>query len=281
MKNTIGFILRGRENRIRNGWWVLIFFFTLSALLFPLILLAQHYGFELNIWMQSGIIALATLLVQALRRKPPLEICGRINRNWWSELFTGSLLGAVLMLVPALILWISGSLSWQMNRFTGVDFLQGLGVMMGVALAEELLFRGFVFQRLLAAFGEWPAQLMMAILFLLTHLDNEGMTGVAGMLAAVNIFMASVLFGRAYLKSKNLSMPLGLHFMANVTQGPVLGFGVSGDQEPGLFRPVLSEASAWLNGGNFGLEASPVALIILLLMTCSPYFRKSETIIKK
>ena len=56
-------------------------------------------------------------------------------------------------------------------------------------------------------------------------------------------------------------MPLGLHLAANVVQGPVLGFGVSGDQQPGLLIPALGRAPAWLDGGRFGLEASLPGLL--------------------
>ncbi|MBK9402223.1 MAG: CPBP family intramembrane metalloprotease [Bacteroidetes bacterium] len=273
MKKTIAFILRGKGKNIRNGWWVMIFLFLLAGFLFPLILLADSYDFELSVWLQTGIIALVTILCQTMRGKPLMEISGSINKVWWKELFIGLLLGAVLMLLPALILMVGGVVRWQLNYISAPVFLQGLILMMGVAMAEELLFRGFLFQRLVAAFGTWPAQLMTAAMFLLTHLDKEGMTGFTGAVAGVNIFIASILFGRAFLKSKNLAMPFSLHFMANVMQGPVLGFGVSGDQEQGLLKPLLSETSRWLSGGNFGLEASPVALILLIIITCSPYFR--------
>jgi hypothetical protein len=63
------------------------------------------------------------------------------------------------------------------------------------------------------------------------------------------------LFGLAYLRTRSLALPLGLHFAANVVQGPFLGFGVSGADAPGLLTPTL-HAPTWLTGGAFGLEAS-------------------------
>lgn len=50
-------------------------------------------------------------------------------------------------------------------------------------------------------------------------------------------------------------MPIGIHFAANWVQGTLLGFGVSGNEDPGLLHPVFNSAPAWLTGGQFGLEA--------------------------
>ncbi|MBK6989197.1 MAG: CPBP family intramembrane metalloprotease [Bacteroidetes bacterium] len=43
------------------------------------------------------------------------------------------------------------------------------------AITEEFLFRGFIFKRLIESLGEWPAQIIISGLFLLTHLNNPGM----------------------------------------------------------------------------------------------------------
>jgi hypothetical protein len=60
-------------------------------------------------------------------------------------------------------------------------------------------------------------------------------------------------------------MPLGIHFAANLTQGTVLGFGVSGNNGAGLLRPVFGEGPDWLTGGAFGLEASVPGLVCVIV----------------
>jgi hypothetical protein len=108
--------------------------------------------------------------------------------------------------------------------------------------------------------------LIIAAYFLLTHLNNAGMTGSIKMMASMNIFLASILFGLAFICTRSLAMPLGLHWMANWMQGSLLGFGVSGTEQSGLLNPVFGEAPAWLTGGQFGLEASALGLICLVVM---------------
>ncbi len=269
-------IFHNTERKVRNIWWVVIFFFILSLFLFPLIILADYYNFEILIIYQAIIILAASVICQILRRKPQSDLTGKIDVVWFKELFIGWILGGALMILPALILTVLGYIHWQTNSYALSAITSGISTMLAVVIAEELLFRGFIFQRLIGAFGKWPAQLIMAGLFLLTHLNNPGMTGAIKILASINIFIASIMFGIAFIKTKKLAMPLGLHFMANLTQGTVLGFGVSGEKEISLLTPIFSNAPAWINGGDFGLEASILGLIFLLLLTISLHFWNTE-----
>jgi hypothetical protein len=97
------------------------------------------------------------------------------------------------------------------------------------------------------------------------------MTGATKLWASIKIFMASLLFGAAFLRTRSLALPVGIHFMANTVQGVVLGFGVSGTEEPRLLRPTMEHGPTYLTGGNFGLEASlPGLLVLTLILTLLP-----------
>jgi hypothetical protein len=54
-------------------------------------------------------------------------------------------------------------------------------------------------------------------------------------------------------------MPIGLHAAWNFTQGPILGVPVSGQPAHGILHAKLL-GSALLSGGEFGLEASVIAI---------------------
>ena len=253
------------ERQLRNGWWILTFFLVLAAILVPVLLTAQTSNLEVSTGVQAMIILLATMICQLLRRRPLAELLGKFDMRWFREICLGGLLGSALMLIPALFLEMFGWVHWQWNP-EGVSVLSSrLLLFAGVALAEELLFRGFVFQRLLTGLGQLPAQLIVATFFLLTHLNNPGMTGSIKAMAGMNIFLASILFGRAFIQTQSLAMPLGLHWMANWIQGGLLGFGVSGTEQFGLLQPVFGAAPAWLTGGRFGLEASLPGLICVVI----------------
>lgn len=267
-------VLFNSESRLRSSWWVVIFFLLLAALLFPTIILSDHYGFEVTYWQQVLMIILVTIICLALRGESLFEFAGKLNKEWLHKLGAGLLLGSMLMIVPALILNLAGYVQWQVNNTFLLDFMAGILVMLSVVIAEELLFRGFIFQRLIESFGTWPAQLLIGSLFLLTHLGNPGMAGSVKVLASINIFIASILFGIAYIKTRSLAMPIGIHFMANVMQGNILGFGVSGEKENSLLIPISDTAPTWITGGAFGLEASMVGLVTLTILTTWLYFRR-------
>lgn len=273
---TINLFLNS-DRQLRNGWWILIFFLVLAALLVPVMISAQQNNMEVPIGVQALIVMIASLTGQLLRRKSLAELVGTLNWRWLKQLCAGGLIGSVLMLAPALILSVFGWVNWQWNP-EGLSVLSSsLLLFAGVAAAEELLFRGFVFQRLISGLGQWVAQLIIAAYFLLTHLNNPGMTGSVKMMASINIFLASILFGLAFIQTKSLAMPLGLHFMANFVQGGILGSGVSGTEQSGLLIPVFGEAPVWLTGGRFGLEASLPGLICILIALLLFYTRKQKT----
>lgn len=264
------------ENKIRNIWWVVIFFLFLSAFLFPLILLADHFSFEISMAHQVLMIAIISVICQLLRRKSINELIGNMNLIWLKELFLGLIIGAALMILPVLMLSIFGYVHWEVNSFSLSTIWTGFSILLLAAIAEELLFRGFIFQRLIQAFGNWPAQLIVASLFVLTHINNPNMTGTLKILACINIFVASLMFGIAYIKTASLAMPLGLHFMANFMQGTILGFGVSGDKDPSIFKPTFDNAPIWLSGGDFGIEASILGLCLVIVITIYLYFWKPK-----
>ncbi|EGF91744.1 CAAX amino terminal protease family protein [Asticcacaulis biprosthecium C19] len=264
-------IFRRSDGRLRNGWWVAIFLLTLFVLLLPVLLISQANGYALGLWEQVAILLAVTWLCQALRRQPLTEVTGRFDTAWWRDLAAGLAGGGALMAVPALFLFLCG---WVRFEVTAIDpAALGLAIfaMTGVAIAEELLFRGFLFQRLIAAIGTWPAQLSLAGLFLLTHLGNEGLHGPAAVLAMVNIFLAGLMFGQAWLRTQRLALPIGLHLGANVVQGNLLGFSVSGTDNQSWLLAHLAPVADWLTGGSAGLEGSLPGLVCLLVLLAILY----------
>jgi membrane protease YdiL (CAAX protease family) len=258
------------QHRLRNGWWIAIFFIVLAALLFPLLLLSRGEGASPPIWQQALVVISASMICQALRRRPLADLAGRIDFIWLQHLILGAGLGATLMFAPATLLWATGQAHFALNPSGAHLLLSALALFAAVAVTEEVLFRGFIFQRLLDGLGEWPAQVLIGALFLLTHMDAIQNAGPIGYLAGVNIFFASLMLGLAFIRTKSLAMPVGIHFAANFVQGSVLGFGVSGSEEQGLLAPTLA-GSDWLTGGAFGLEASIPGLVSVTALTVALY----------
>jgi len=259
-------IFLSQARRLRNGWWITAFLIVLASLLFPAIMAPAHWDRPLAMPEEALIILIATMAIQKLRRRPVFEVVGRLDRRWSAQLALGAVLGAALMAAPALFLTLKGWVHWEAVFADPPALWSAVALMTAAAAAEELLFRGVLFQRLIDGVGVWPAQILISLLFFLTHMGNPGMEGSIRLLAGANIFLASILFGLAYVRTRSLALPFGLHLSANLTQGVVLGFGVSGAAEPSLLTPLFRIERDWLTGGAFGLEGSLPGLIAVIVL---------------
>jgi membrane protease YdiL (CAAX protease family) len=126
------------------------------------------------------------------------------------------------------------------------------------AVMEELLFRGILFRWIEEFAGTWASLIVTSALFGLAHLGNPGATWFSSFSIAME---AGVLLGGAYMLTRSLWMPMGLHAAWNFAEGYIFDVPVSGQPEQGMVTAKLS-GPALLSGGPFGLEASVIAVVI-------------------
>lgn len=133
----------------------------------------------------------------------------------------------------------------------GVPWRELFVVFIPAVVHEELLFRGYVFQKL------WLWNRRFAIgsvsaLFAALHLWNDSIT----VLAITNVFLGGILLSLAYERYQRLWFPIGLHLMWNVMSGPLLGYEVSGYKPSHTVLTVVGTGPWLLTGGAFGIEGS-------------------------
>jgi hypothetical protein len=133
-----------------------------------------------------------------------------------------------------------------------------IGTAILAAFMEELLFRGILFRWIEEFAGSWAALVVTSALFGLAHILNPNATWFSSFAIAVE---AGLLLGGAYMLTRSLWMPMGLHAAWNFTQGFIFDVPVSGSAQNGLVAARLSGPTL-LSGGGFGLEASVIALVI-------------------
>jgi uncharacterized protein len=127
--------------------------------------------------------------------------------------------------------------------------------------AEEILFRGFGFQTLLASFGPWASIVPGAVLFGLLHLGNPAATW----LGIANTMGFGAVFGYACVRSRDLWLPIGLHFGWNFTL-PLFGVHVSGLRMDETGYEMSWTAGALWSGGAYGPEASVLTSAVVVLL---------------
>jgi membrane protease YdiL (CAAX protease family) len=180
------------------------------------------------------------------------------DRRWVRHLLLGLAAGLGIF---SLAVAIAAALG--VYHLNGEGDLSGLraaliGAALFPAVNEELLFRGILFRWLEEWGGSWIALLVTSALFGCAHLLNPH----ASAIAAVGIaFEAGVMLGAAYMLTRSLWLPMGLHAAWNFAQGEIYDIPVSGTPVHGMLNARLS-GPPLLTGNGFGLEASVIAIVV-------------------
>lgn len=263
-------ILLGADGLVRPLWRALAF-----AVCFPLLssllpLRAVQSGLPGNASLTVGDSALAATalllswgLLATLDRRSFRVLGLWFYPTWARELLIGVGIGGALM-----VLVVGLQAAFGGVRYSGVGSAPqaALGAALLLvapflmwALLEEVLFRGYGFQRLVDAVGGPAAIAVFSVFFAAGHFGTPGATRVS----TANTVLQGALFAVAYLKTRALWMPLGLHFAWNYTMMvvPSLRLGnIRMDFGEPLFR-VERSGPEWLSGGAFGPEGSVVLTV--------------------
>lgn len=214
----------------------------------------------LYIWTRNAIILAAILLAYklAIRRLGERSRDDLPAKRAVPQLAIGILIGCMLMTLSVAIAAALGVYhpTGKGDSSHLVHALISTAIM--AAFLEELLFRGILFRWIEEFAGSWAALLITAALFGLVHIMNPGATWFTSLAIAIE---AGLLLGGAYMLTRSLWLPIGLHAAWNFTQGEIFGVPVSGLPEHGLIQARLS-GPALLSGGQFGLEASIIAMTV-------------------
>lgn len=196
-----------------------------------------------------------SLFVRLYERRWPVEIGpAKLPRG----LPTGFVLGAALLLASAGLIHAGG---WSVVAQTAprADWPRLIGtalaVQVGAAVVEEILLRGVLFRVVEQWLGSWVALVLSALLFGLLHAGNPNATWAAALGLSLQ---AGVLLAAAYMVSRSLWLPIGLHWGWNAVQAGVVGGTVSGHVSRAIVttEPVGPDV---LSGGAFGIEGSIIA----------------------
>jgi membrane protease YdiL (CAAX protease family) len=176
-----------------------------------------------------------------------------------TEFGAGFVLGAALFTATIAIIWALGDYSIiGINPWSSMLVPLIAGVAAGVM--EEILFRGVIFRITEDWVGSWGALALSSLLFGAAHLANPHATVTSALAIALE---AGVLLGAAFMITRRLWLPIGLHAAWNFTQAGIFGAAVSGTTQHGLFVSKLS-GPVWATGGAFGPEASMPAMLVAL-----------------
>src|SRR6185436_17047655 len=134
-------------------------------------------------------------------------------------------------------------------------------VVLGIAaFNEELVFRGYPFQVLLKGMGPWPAMLLISSIWALLHSDNDGATP----LSTVNTVIAGVFLSRAFMGTRSIWLPYGIHIGWNLGIAVVMGVPVSGIDTVSILKTQV-QGPEIISGGIYGPENTILGTAVFLI----------------
>jgi membrane protease YdiL (CAAX protease family) len=257
-----------------------VLFFPLTRMVVAIVAIASAVGLETALlrWLDTSyglrsqawfVILAGTVLVGTVW----LVYCGYVRlfegrhatelaiRPAPRELALGAAAGFGLMTATIALLALGGYYRVEgKGELPSVATLMYMGIFPG--FFEEVMVRGIVFRITEESLGTWIALVISGLLFGLLHLLNPGATLVAALCIALE---AGVLLAAAYIITRRLWLPIGMHFAWNLTQGSVYGVAVSGIAVRGMLKSSL-KGPELLSGGEFGAEASVFAVLVCTSM---------------
>ena len=223
--------------------------------------------FYLLISQALQMLALAFSSVIFSRLIDSISITNLAERMTWDS--RGFMFGSAAGFAAISLLAISGFfIKTAPIHYNGLHpsiIFQQIVLFVFVAVNEEVLCRGFIYENLKQQFPRLVALLVTSIFFSLLHIFNSNF----GLLAFSNLFLSGVLLGLIYDHYKSIWLVIGIHFTWNLFQGPIYGFEISGLKVISIIE-IEMPIDHLLTGGDFGLEGG-VAATILLTLLCAIY----------
>lgn len=178
------------------------------------------------------------------------------------NLLIGAAIGFILQSLTILVMYLNGN--YSITKVNPVSFiLIPLALMFTVAVIEEILVRGIIFRIMEEKLGSYISLAFSSILFGVLHLANPNGTLISG----ICITTAGFLFGVLFIYSRNLWMPIALHFAWNFTQSGIFGAITSGNEKTNSLLEAQIQGPEFITGGAFGPEGSIQAIIFCALAT--------------
>lgn len=273
--------------RLRSGWRLLLFVFAfiaasfllatglrvVYAIVFAVAPTLPRSDFILDVIFRITLLAAAIgagyLCVRLFEGLPWRSLGLTLHPGWIRDLVIGSAIGFASLVVAVGIATIGSGLHFSASDVglatTGRSMLGSAALLFVAALAEEAMFRGYALQTLSRAKLAWLGVLLTSVPFGLVHLSNPNVIPVV---TFANTVLAGLWLAVAYLRTRSLWLPLGVHWSWNWALGWFFGLPISGINlvSHPLFK-ATDTGPLWLTGGRYGIEGGIACTIALVLFT--------------
>lgn len=162
----------------------------------------------------SAMLLGATWICLRIERRKLRDLGLRLTGSRLRELGAGFLVGAGLFAAMTFVQGLLVGGSWHLSG--SVSGIAGaLAFMLVSVMIEELMFRGYAFDRLRAIGGSALAVILSSLLFGAYHLVGQGYWAMGAFFQFAMPVVGGLIFSLALIRSGGMALPVGLHWGGN------------------------------------------------------------------
>ena len=266
-------IFINEKHQLRAGWRIGTYIISFFILTIPFAFIADFTSksFKEMPLVKDGLVTAeaafiagltAFLLLRFLDKRRFVSMGLLVNKRAFQELGWGLLIGFAMLTTAVGLMWAFGfeeiSLSPNDASYLLLGFLGNILLYIAVGFNEEILFRGYIFQAFIEGTNKWIPLITLSVLFGFAHFFNPNFTWFG----FANIVLAGVLLSLAYIQTKSLWLPIGIHIAWNFTQGYIWGLPVSGTTVVMPLTISQETGPDMITGGTFGPEGGAMCTLV-------------------
>lgn len=184
------------------------------------------------------------------------------RKKFISNAAIGSLAGILLQALIILVIWLAGTfLVVQVNPVSML--IKPFAFALTAGFVAEIMIIGIVFRLLEEQTGTKIAFFIFIVLFAMMHINVKGATSISVMATAMQ---AGFMLPAAYVFSRNLWLPIFLHFGWDFAEPGIFGgINPSSSLTHGLLTSKIA-GNPLFTGGETGPQDSLQSLLLCLLL---------------
>ena len=224
----------------------------------PWIDISTRYFSFIGIW----VVGIAALFLKDNR--PILETLKPGQGNNWKWILIGSAVGFGANTACAVFSILLKDIGISFDCFEPLKLLVILLCVLVQSGAEELMCRCYLLQKLARRYKNiWVAIIGNGLLFVILHLGNDGVN----FWGCAQIMIMAILTSLFVIYYRSLWAAMFMHTLWNFTQNIIFGLPNSGIVSPYSIYHLDAASSGFFFDPGFGIEGSPGACLILVLIT--------------
>ncbi len=225
-----------------------------------------------------------TIIYCKFIEKRSIKTMGFIKEGFIINYLKGSIIGIFLVSIVMLISLSAGVLTYN-GISNNINVLYVLLFIIGYiiqSMAEEVMCRGYLLTSLLKKTSIFWAILISSLVFVFPHLSSLFAYSIKfGVIGFINTLLFSVFVSLYMIKENNIWIICAIHGSWNYILGIFYGISVSGGVSNASILTFTANKLTVINGGIYGLEASIITTLILVISILIVIYKmkKSKVII--